>query len=690
LAQYDISLREYWRILKKRRFLVFFTAAALGVFSTFFAILKAPAPLYSAVCSIKFERQTPVDGLYAKTISWGDRDDDIDTQISVIKSYMVLQRVAERMRLIPKGVASEGSPLQPNVIAIIENLLSKVEVTRENYAYILDIRVTDTGPAFAQKLANTIALTYKDLHAEQQIKRTTEALKYIANQLKRTQQKLRDAEDEFNKFSQENQLIAIDMQSEKLLARVQNIQDEIRGGQEDKGELEGIRARLSQFIKNPSDSDHDFYSAKVSSRYQSANDNLIEGLLKRDTLLKTYTHNHPEVVAINYGIIETARKMFLLLGLQIKELEKKEIDSKEELSKVDQKIQVLMKKKLEFDRLKRKAQLLTDMTALLEQKNQEALIRKAEKPEEVTIVKPALLPSGPINPPRAARTGTMGVVVGLVLGLVLAFVIETFDTSIGAIEDVEMTLGTQVLGVIPHSDDRDIQNGLKENSENGSNVAYERQTIYLRSHFAPKSMMAESFRALRTNIQFKDATSTSPQEGKTIAAINLAITMAQAGMKVLLVGSDLRKPILAKVFGVETTPGLTDMLLGNHPWRETVKTITDMIMGKMTVEEAMTTPGLDNLHIITSGAVPPNPAELIDSSRLEEFIEEAKQEYDIVLFDSPPVLSAADAAILGTKVDGVLFVYRVGAVSKGLLKRATSQLEYRGGHPERDEAGSEP
>jgi capsular exopolysaccharide synthesis family protein len=324
------------------------------------------------------------------------------------------------------------------------------------------------------------------------------------------------------------------------------------------------------------------------------------------------------------------------------------------------------------------------MTTLLEQKNQEILIKKAEKPEEVTIVKPALLPTKPTNPPKTAATGAMGCMIGIVLGLLIAFIMETFDTSLGAIEDVEEALGTQVLGVIPHADDRDIQEIQREKYPEGIQGPSEKQTPYLISHFVPKSMMAENFRALRTNIQFKDTekqlksiaiTSTSPQEGKTIVAINLAITMAQAGMKILLMGSDLRKPMLAKVFGIEASPGLADILMGNYPWRDTVKSVTDLILGKMTLNAVMMTPGMDNLHIITSGLIPPNPAELIDSNRLMDFMEEAKEEYDLILFDSTPILSAADAAILGTKVDGVLLVYRVGTISRGLLKRSSTQLE---------------
>jgi capsular exopolysaccharide synthesis family protein len=625
-----------------------------------------------------------VEGLYGKTISLSIIDDDIETQISVIKSYLVFQKVAEKLKLLPNKAILDGSPLQSKMIPVIETLQAKVEVERDNYAHILNITVTDTNAVFAQRLANTVALTYREFHTEQQMKRTTEAIKYIEDQLRKIRQKLQESEDEFNRFSQDNQLISIDMQTEDLLVRTREIQNEIRWLREDKWELEGILQRLKQFVENPTGSSAKFHSKKADNEYQTVNNALVNLLLKKDTLLKTYTLRHPEVMAISNEIIENARKMLILLQLQIHDMEKKHVDLKRELAKFDRKIQLLMDKKLEFDRLKRKVQLHHDMTTLLEKKNQEALITKAEKPEEVIIVKPALLSRAPINPPKTATNAAMGVMIGMILGLAIAFMMETFDTSLGAIEDVEETLGTQVLGVIPHADDRDIQDRLKDRYPQGVPLSLMKQMSYLRSHFDPKSMMAENFRALRTNIQFKDneketrafvVTSTSPKEGKTIVTINLAITMAQAGMKILLVGSDMRRPMLGKVFGVEETPGLRDILLGNYRWTDTVKGITDVIMGKMNLDDVMITPGLDNLYIITGGSVPPNPAELMDSDLLTDFLEEAKEEYDMVLFDSPPVLSAADAAILGTKVDGVLLVYRVGNVSRGLLKRSTAQLE---------------
>jgi succinoglycan biosynthesis transport protein ExoP len=682
LAQYDINLREYWRILKKRKFIVLFVGIVLGVFSTAFAFFKAPAPVYTSECSIKFEKETTVEGLYAKTITWSGGD-DIETQISVIKSFTIFEKVAQRLGLIPKTTMPADSPVKGHIARVVDDLQSKVEVTRQGMTNILNIQVKDTDPAFAQKLANTVALTYRDLHSDLQMKRTLEAIRYIEDQLVQVRQKLREAEEEFNRFTQNNQLLSIDIQSEKLLARSQDVQNTVRKLAENRGELQSMVARLDKFIANPSVQGN-FYTATATTQYQAANDALTELQLRRDTLLKDFTPLHPEVVDVARKIVEDARKMRLLLLAQIGDLEKQEEDAKSEQKELESKSSALMEKKLEYDRLKRKVELYNDMTTLLERKNQEALIKKAEKPEEVTVVKPALFPMEPINPPRTATTGAMGLIIGLVLGLIAAFVVETFDTSIGAIEDVEETLKTRVLGVIPQADAKELFETFKDKLPEDVAAVSPAQMVNMVAHYVPKSMMAESFRGLRTNIQFKDATdeiktlaitSASPQEGKTIVSVNLAITMAQAGTKTLLIGSDMRKPMIARIFGGSHAPGLSEILLGNCPWHEAVQTVTDMIVGKLSLEEVLLTPGLDNLHLIPAGSIPPNPAELMESKRLKEFVEEAKSEYELLLFDSPPILSTADAVILGSKTDGVLLVYRVGSVSRGLLKRATAQLE---------------
>ncbi len=683
MVQYDINLREYWRILKKRKFTVALITISLGFFTTFFAILRAPTLLYKTNCIIEIQKAPILGGLEANTMALSDSD-DIETQMTVIKSYEVFQKVAERMGLIRRGEAKGDKQLKSSVIRVIEDLQPKVEVTRQKYSSILEIKVTDASPAFAQRLANMVALTYREFHAEQQTKRATDALKYIEEQQKEVREKLREAEEDFNKYTKDNELISIDLQSEKLLARSQEIQSENRKLDDEKAEVQELLRRLNAFIANPSSPERDFYSAKANSRYQSANDTLVALLLKRDTLLKEYTSKHPEVVAISHEIAENASKMALILKEQIKNIDSKKLDLSKEAESIENKTKVLLDKNLEYNRLKRKVGLYTDMIALLERKNQEAMIRRSEKPEVVNIVKPALLPTEPINRPYRAMDGAMGMFIGLIVGLVVAFVIETFDTSLGAIADVEQTLGTQVLGVIPQIDLGHIEDGLSEKFTSEPTPHARRRAANLVCHYAPKSMAAESFRALRANIDFKSGekklitmliTSASPQEGKTLVAANLALAMAQAGKKTLLIGSDLRKPSMGKIFGVESTPGLTDMLLGNYHWHDTVRTVVDLVLGEMGFTEIMVSPRLDNLHLITSGPISADLAELIGSPGFDDFIAEAKKEYEVILFDAPPILSAADAVVISTKVDGVFLVYRLGTVSRGLLRRACSQLE---------------
>jgi tyrosine-protein kinase Etk/Wzc len=204
------------------------------------------------------------------------------------------------------------------------------------------------------------------------------------------------------------------------------------------------------------------------------------------------------------------------------------------------------------------------------------------------------------------------------------------------------------------------------------------------THFKPESMGAEAFRALRTNLQFLRLetkgkvfliTSSFVQEGKTLNIVNLALTMAQAGNKVLLIDADLRKPLVHKAFGLSESPGLTDYVLGNYSWKETSNTISDVMLGDFGIDNILKTPGMDNLHVITAGTRPPNPSEILSSTRFREFLKEAAKDYNFIFIDSPPILPVADASEIATLVDGVFLVYKVGKIGRGVLRRAKSNLE---------------
>jgi capsular exopolysaccharide synthesis family protein len=321
----------------------------------------------------------------------------------------------------------------------------------------------------------------------------------------------------------------------------------------------------------------------------------------------------------------------------------------------------------------------------LEQKYQEVLIKEAEKIQEITIVRPAILPTFPVNPPTTKTTTVIGTLIGFILGVVMAFVRETMDTSIGTIEDVEEFIGVPVVGVIPFMGTEQIKDTLLKKKDTELSEEVLELNARLVSHFAPKSTIAESYRALRTGIEFIATeqqmkviavTSSSMREGKTTVVSNFAMTSAQIGKKVLLIDADLRKPMINSIFGIEREPGLSDVILGNYNWDEVIKTDTDIMMGKMGMEDITTTaPGINNLNIITSGLIPPNSSELLNSSRMNEILAQVKGSYDIVLIDSSPVLSTTDAVIVAAKADGVVMIYQVGQVARGALKRAKTQLE---------------
>jgi len=331
------------------------------------------------------------------------------------------------------------------------------------------------------------------------------------------------------------------------------------------------------------------------------------------------------------------------------------------------------------------------------------MIQESGLIEEVKIIKPALEPSYPINMPNTLMNTVTGGIIGLVVGLVLALIVETMDTSLGTIEDVEEILGIPVLGVIPSIEEFAV-------SEKGENRAKIR-TGALATHFAPRSPVSEAYRSLRTNLQFirtdkeKEAkayliTSSSLQEGKTYNVVNLSLSLAQAGEKVLLIDADLRRPAVHHIFGLQRQPGITDYIMGtgeldprpensieldmtltfnsrqtDNGWENVTNTIIDLMLGEFGIDDILKTPGMDNLHVISAGQGLLNPAEILRSPRFKEFLREVRDHYDVIIVDTPPVLPVADAFEVAPEVDGVILVYEVGRIGRGILKRAKVQLE---------------
>jgi tyrosine-protein kinase Etk/Wzc len=297
---------------------------------------------------------------------------------------------------------------------------------------------------------------------------------------------------------------------------------------------------------------------------------------------------------------------------------------------------------------------------MLREKYEENRIAEAGQIGSVRIVDSAKPPKHPIKPKKKMNL-ILGVMVGLGLGLGITFVREYLDTSLKTVEDVER-MNMPVLGSIPFI----VQQG-KIKSGRGENGEVMRIESRLITHFAPKSPVSEAYRSVRTNIQYAKAdspiktvlvTSSGPGEGKSTSVANLAITFAQTDAKTLLVDTDLRRPVLHAIFGHTRNEGLTNILVG-----------------RISADEAIKPTKIGNLDLLTSGTIPPNPSELLSSNMMETFLDEAKSKYDIVLFDTPPVIAVTDAAILAAKLDGLILVIRSGVTDKEALLRSRTLIE---------------
>jgi tyrosine-protein kinase Etk/Wzc len=248
----------------------------------------------------------------------------------------------------------------------------------------------------------------------------------------------------------------------------------------------------------------------------------------------------------------------------------------------------------------------------------------------------------------------------------MAFFLESLDTSLKSIEDIE-DQGLSVLGYVPKIRSAKVVRKHKKEQSQIRDKEVRKVASNLITHFAPKSPVSESYRTFRTNIQFTNldsppqsilVTSPGPGEGKSTTVANLAITFAQMGTKTVLMDTDFRRPILHSIFGLEKEIGITNHLVGKAP--------LEMVIKKTAVP---------NLDIVTCGVVPPNPSELLASEKMKRFLEQLKTEYQMILFDSPPVIAVTDAAVLSLLLDGVVLVASARQTSQQALTRAKTLLE---------------
>ncbi|MBT8364066.1 MAG: exopolysaccharide transport family protein, partial [Deltaproteobacteria bacterium] len=588
MAQYDVDLRDYWRIIKKRTSSILFMVLLVGLCSYGFAKLKEPIPLFEAGTAIKIDRFSNMASIL--TGDYWRQSENMVTHTYIITSFPVLCQTAKSLGWLPENISEDAIQNSQKYLSVMRHLKSIVEPEHQEGTNIINIRVHSENAREAALVANAFGRSYREYNIREKNKKTFETKAFIEEQLRLTSNRLNLAENELQAFKESFGLISLDAQTQNILNRLYTVESQYEKTKLDITEVDSQLQRIkSAKIDGSGHLKERFFPASAGSPVYGLKTKLSDLLLKRQTLLINFTAKHPRVKELDdqaQALLQETKNELQSLLSSYKTREK---DLSQRIYQLRRENLSLPEKGLQLVRLQRDVELQESLYTQLKEKYQETLIQESGKVEEVTILKPAVVPDQPFNIPSKLMIVVTGIVMGLVIGVVFAFLAEVFDTSMGTIEDVEELLNVPVLGVIPQ-----LSENTKVKHRSDCRALPKDRAHDLVTHYEPKSMGAEAFRALRTNLQFLRLemqgnlfliTSSFVQEGKTLNVVNLALSMAQAGNKVLLVDADLRKPLVHHIFGLSRDPGITDYVLGNYHWQEVTNTISDVMLGDFGIDD---------------------------------------------------------------------------------------------------------
>jgi tyrosine-protein kinase Etk/Wzc len=484
---------------------------------------------------------------------------------------------------------------------------------------------------------------------------------YLENQLGVVQQQLNQSDYQLKKF-RNTHIVGLDRETQDIMARLDRLDRNVNELTLNKEELELLLSKLDPTVSD--------FEMGTSTRYiysqisaQPVFENDPEMIIARQELNELYQQRsdlhqrgfpelNPMIMEIGEEVALVEEKIYRLAKAKVKELETLISDQKVQMDEFHEELSTHPEEELRLIKLTRQRRANEEIYELLLKRYKEAQISEAVASENVSILDPAIPPSQPMNAGKKKKA-VFGFIFGLFLGVGVSLILEIADKSIKTQEDVKRYLKLPILGVIPNVkfDNYEIQDSEKAKSISSQIVTHD---------YSP-TPVGEAYRSLRTGLLFSKRignirslviSSVFPGEGKSFTAANLAITLAQQKSKTLLIDADLRRGVLHNNFSSPKKPGLTNYLTGVVP-----------------LEGILNETYVPNLSLITCGSLIPNPSELLGSIKMKRFIEGISKRFDFTVFDTPPLIAATDAVVLGTIVDGVTLVIRAGKTGREEAQR---------------------
>jgi len=709
------TIKDHLFVILKRKWLIL---SLVLVVTSLVAIQSFRSPsIYQGETTIRIEQRVPSILQTDKIVVNGQSDPNFwGTQLKLLQNPTLARQVVLQLDL-PNNQAFFGGPTQAGFFDSLRNLFSKSKpktstepaASKEGLSVATDtetkigvltpeqierlevyedaiianeviepvpntnlvkIMYRHSDPELAQKIANTLADVFKNYNLALATEGSTKTEDLLANEIAKLQTQIKyDQERQWNYAKNHNLPLTTEGAGNLEATRLATLSGQLLQAENDRKQLQG------QLDAARKESDpFSIPDVNTSNRVEKLRDRISVLKEQRDALLVTYTPEWPAVKKIEAQIKTLEAELQRAPEEIVTSIQRKyeAAVSRENMlrrSYESQKATTTQQTRDQIDLLAITQTLETNKQILntLLQRQREFDVSNGNHTNEVSIATYSRLPKSPVGPQRM-RNIIIALLLSLFGGIGLAFLLDFLDDTVKSVEDVDRYIHLPALALIPTGRDRRLP-GIRSDAPPQPPA----NTTALAMITDARSPIAESYRHLRTSLLLSSAgqppktilvTSSQPAEGKTTTAINTAFMLSQTGAEVLMIDCDLRRPRLHAQFELPNAKGLTTWLSGE-------KEIEGLIQQS---EKA------PNLKVLTSGPVPPNPAELLGSDEMRKLLAQLSETYAHIIIDSPPAISFTDASILSTMVDGVILVVHGGRSSRAVVRRAKQQLLDVGAH----------
>ncbi|MBI1852919.1 MAG: polysaccharide biosynthesis tyrosine autokinase [Planctomycetes bacterium] len=662
MESHELHLADAFRILMRRSWVVllfFAVVVSVVAIGTFRA-----TPVYRSTARLVIERPRetylPIQEA-SSAVSYFDAEKFYNTQYGLLTSRRVLKKLAD---LYDFKTWPEFQGLDDD--EILTKLERTIDVEPEKESFLVDVSFSGYDPKRTTDVVNSLVAIYLDVTSEVTEGAVASGEKLIAEKLPELQASLDRSLKDLQDFQENNNVISYEESKTINLDEIKRLRGSVQELEAKLDELKSKKATLEQARTDGKSLEVQFLiidNAPVRETVEKikeekrALDREYSNLLARGSYKKADVEALENQVHAKEDLIRSHIELALLtFDNTYAQTERLVAERSARWEKLNAESQELYKKLTEYERMRNLYNHNKDLFDKVYQRYNELLVLKSKntQPNNVRIEYSAEVPQRPERPKKALNLA-LAVLVGLLGGVGLAFFFEYIDDTIKSREDVDRYLRLPPLGFVPSM-------GNARKGPSG--------TRDLVTQTDPKSIASEAYRGIRTGLAFGTpgegkktilVTSSSPREGKTTTAINIAVTMAQSGQKTLLIDSDLRRPRIHKTFGLDNAVGLTSLFIGDSPLEQVIRP-TDV----------------ENLFVLSSGPIPPNPSEILGSDMMRDVLASCRGAFDKIVLDSPPIIAVTDACILARMADATLLVVSAHNTRKKIAAQGLDLLRNLG------------